>query len=209
MHLISARYAGVGGGQFQRKAKLDRDLRPGELASALERARDGDSEAIRYLYLRFSGNVYGYVRSMLRDEHDAEDVTQQVFARVLPALAAYEQRGVPFSSWLLRIAHNTAIDHLRRRCTPVGDGAPLPCAEENRSRSLVQDLRDALEELPAPQREVVLLRHLAGLGPREIAQTLRCSEASVHGLHYRGRQALREALTRAGAAPMTLAPSAS
>ena len=66
-------------------------------------------------------------------------------------------------------------------------------------------LRDALAELPEVQREIVVLRHVAGLSPREIAERLGRSEDSIHGLHHRGRRALQAALTEAGATPMTLA----
>jgi RNA polymerase sigma-70 factor (ECF subfamily) len=205
MHLISDRYAGLEGGRFERKTSLDRDLRPGELDAAVERARSGDHEAIRYLYLRFAGNVYGYVRSIVREEHDAEDVTQQVFARVLPALRSYEPRGVPFVSWLLRIAQHAAIDHVRRRMPLVAALDNVEDVDEDRARELGEALCHALEELPTPQREVVVLRHFAGLSPAEIATALDCTEASIHGLHHRGRRAMREALSAAGATPTTFA----
>lgn len=204
MDAIASRYAGLDEGRFHRKGKLDRDLRPGELHRALDRAKLGDQAAMRYIYLRFAGNVYGYARSIVRDEHEAEDVTQQVFARLMTALPRYEQRAVPFSAWLLRITHNMAIDHMRRRVThaeePVTAGEP---SDAGRSHELGLALRAALAELPEGQRQVVALRHITGASPGEIATALDRSEDSVHALHHRGRRALREALTRAGATPMT------
>jgi RNA polymerase sigma-70 factor (ECF subfamily) len=203
--LISGRFSGLEGGRFQRKASLDQDRRPGELDAAIERAREGDQDAIRYLYVRFAGNVYGYVRSILRDDHDAEDVTQQVFARVLPALPTYESRGIPFSAWLLKIAQNTAIDLMRRRVTFVSETDKIEQLSDDRRRELVKALREALDELPPPQRRVLVLRHFAGLAPGEIAEELDCTEASIHGLHHRGRRALKHALSQAGVRPMTAA----
>lgn len=207
MDVIATRYAGLAQGRLHRKAKLDRDLRPGELRSAVARARDGDDVAMSYLYLRFSGNVFGYARSILRDEHEAEDVCQQVFARMLTALQSYEHRAVPFSAWLLRITHNLAIDHMRRRLTLCETAEAMPGAQpdEARSRELADALRDALQELPEGQRRVVGMRHLAGIGPGEIAWTLDRSEDSVHALHHRGRRALRKGLERRGAAPQVAA----
>jgi RNA polymerase sigma-70 factor (ECF subfamily) len=165
-------------------------------AGAVARAKAGDREALRFLYIRYADNVYGYVRSIVRDEHDAEDVTQQVFAKLMTALAKYEPREVPFSAWILRVARNVALDHTRQR-------RPIPC-EEIRENDLQDDgesahdramlLRDALATLPEDQREVIVLRHVVGLSPGEIAGRLGRTEPSVHGLHHRGRGALRTAL---------------
>ena len=143
---------------------------------------------------------------MLRDEHEAEDVTQQVFARLMTALASYEDRGAPFASWLLRIAHNQAIDHLRRRTVSADDLADrLEAPDERRSRELASALRDALEELPPVQRKVIVMRHVGGMSPGEIADRLDRSEDAVHGLHHRGRRALRQALVARDAGPMVAA----
>jgi RNA polymerase sigma factor (sigma-70 family) len=90
------------------------------VAMAVARGREGDREAIRFLYVRYSHNIYGYVRSIVHDEHEAEDITQHVFAKLMTVLVKYDERGVPFFAWLLRLAHNAAIDHLRgRRATPA------------------------------------------------------------------------------------------
>ena len=194
-------------GCFQGKRTLEKEGRPGEVGRAVARAKQGDRAAIRFLYLRYSGNVYGYARSIVRNDHDAEDITQHVFTRMLTAIKNYEQRSVPFSAWLLRITHNTAIDHIRRR-SPICEEPEAIVAEEPQhveSDHLRTSLRDALATLPEVQREIVVLRHVAGLSPGEIAERLGRSEDSIHGLHHRGRRALQAALTEAGATPMTLA----
>jgi RNA polymerase sigma-70 factor (ECF subfamily) len=199
------RYTGLAGGRFHRKAGFDKDLRPGELAGAVARAKQGDRDALRYIYLRFADNVYGYARSIVRDEHEAEDITQQVFARLITALKNYEQRSVPFSAWLLRIAHNMAIDHLRRRVTLCDEPDVSEArTDEQRGHELGLALRQALETLPDVQRQVLVMRHWVGCSPGEIAAALDRSEDSIHGLHHRGRRALREALAEVDAAPMTL-----
>src|SRR4026207_1652632 len=70
---------------------------------AVARGKEGDREAIRFLYVRYSHNIYGYVRSIVHDEHAAEDVTQHVFAKLMSAINKYDERGVPFFAWLLRL----------------------------------------------------------------------------------------------------------
>lgn len=95
---------------------------------AVARAKERDHDALRYLYIRYSHNVYGYVRPIVRDDHEAEDVTQQVFAKLMTAIGKYDDRGVPFAGWLLRLARNLAIDHLRaNRLTPVDEMISSDC----------------------------------------------------------------------------------
>lgn len=173
-----------------------------ELARAVALAKAGDMEGHRYLYARYADNVFSYVGKIVRDEHDAEDVTQQVFAKLFTAISRYETRAVPFSAWILRVARNAAIDHLRRdKLIPSEDvrGSDDGFAEIGHDRR--RTLTDALRHLPQDQREVVVLRHLVGLSPSEIAARMGKSESAVHGLHHRGRRTLRKELTSAGAAP--------
>jgi RNA polymerase sigma-70 factor, ECF subfamily len=205
MHPITTRYSGLSDGRFHRRASFDKDLRPGELAAAIAQAKAGDSEAVRYLYLRFAPNVYGYARSLVRDEHEAEDVTQQVFARLMTALKRYEDRGVPFSAWILRITHNMAIDHMRRRLVLCDETTIPEESDDERAREINSALRDALEELPETQRDVVVMRHLGGYSPGEIAGAIGRSQDSVHGLHHRARRALRQRLEHTESAPMVAA----
>jgi RNA polymerase sigma-70 factor (ECF subfamily) len=193
------------GGPFRSKAKLD-DEAPGDhvLMLAVERAKQGDREALRYLYLRYADNVYGYVRSIVHDEYEAEDVTQHVFTKLMTALPKYEQRDVPFAGWILRVARNVALDHIRkRRPIPCDDiREPAPPDDEDGSAQTALTLREALATLPEDQRRVIVLRHLVGLTPGEIGERLGKSEPSVHGLHHRGRGALRTVLSERRCGPM-------
>jgi RNA polymerase sigma-70 factor (ECF subfamily) len=173
---------------------------------AIACAKQGDHGALHTLYAQYADNVYSYVLTIVRNHHEAEDVTQQVFAKLFDALGRYEDRGAPFLSWLLRLARNAAIDQLRaRRAVPLSE--PLEHADHiaTADQDRLSTLRSALDALPADQREIIVLRHLAGLAPHEIAARLHRSESAVHGLHHRGRRALRAELVRQGAAPVTLA----
>jgi RNA polymerase sigma-70 factor (ECF subfamily) len=187
--------AALGRGRFRRRRKIDHSPRAERLVlAAVARAKDGDADALRFLYLRYSDNVYGYVCSIVRDEFEAEDVTQQIFAKLMTALARYEPRVVPFSAWILRVAHNTAIDHVRaRRPVPLEEVHPSDATGDDGagSRERFADLRLALDALPAEQRDVIVLRFLVGLTPREIAERMGRSEDAVHGLQHRGRRRLR------------------
>jgi RNA polymerase sigma-70 factor (ECF subfamily) len=177
------------------------------VSQAIKRAQLGDREALGFLYARYADDIYGYVRSIVHDSHEAEDVTQQVFAKLIRVIGKYEEREVPFFAWILRVARNVAVDHLRRqRLVPVeevmvtdhGSGDPAGARR-------MRDLCEALEQLPRDQCEVLVLRHFAGLSPMEIATRTGRSEGSIHGLHHRGRRTLRAELISRGAAPATLA----
>jgi RNA polymerase sigma-70 factor (ECF subfamily) len=189
---------------FQRKTRIEHsDEIDRMVARAVARAKEGDQDAIRYLYLRFADNVYSYVRTIMRDDHEAEDVTQHVFAKLITAIGKYDPHGGSFSGWIMRLSHNVAIDHLRRRrATPTeevfGSDERTDDAVTDRGRSL----HEALSNLPEEQRQVVVLRHVVGLTPPEIASTLGRSESSIHGLHHRGRRALRDDLVRMEAGPL-------
>jgi RNA polymerase sigma-70 factor, ECF subfamily len=172
---------------------------------AVARAKEGDQEALRFLYISYSHNIYGYVRSIVRDDHEAEDVTQHVFAKLMTSIIKYDDRGVPFFAWLLRLARNVAIDHLRaNRLTPT-ENVLDPDTSSSDDLDRAETVRSALATLPDEQRQVVILRHVIGLTPGEIAGRMGRSEGSIHGLHHRGRRALRRELERLESAPHTRA----
>jgi RNA polymerase sigma-70 factor, ECF subfamily len=176
---------------------------------AIERAKAGDNEGLHFLYARYAADVQRYVTSVVHDHHEAEDITQNVFAKLMTAIRKYEQREVPFAAWIMRVARNAALDHLRaRRSIPAEEVRVADNGNAQTSIDRGQDLRLALEQLPEDQREVLILRHVAGLSPLEIADTLQKTESSVHGLHHRGRRTLQEKLVELGAAPVVASPHA-
>src|SRR3954451_21383580 len=172
------------------------------VAAATERARDGDDDGLRLLYLLYADNVFGYVLSIVRDEHDAEDLTSEVFARLPRALAHYKVSATPFAAWLLRVARNAALDHLRaQRSVPLAEVHASGETAESQARERVASLRSAFEALPEDQRHVMLLRLIAGLTPAEVAEQMDRSVDAVHALQHRARRRLQAELTQAGWAP--------
>jgi RNA polymerase sigma-70 factor, ECF subfamily len=170
---------------------------------AVAHAKDGDPEGLHFLYLRYAPDVQRYVNSVVHDRHEAEDITQNVFAKLITTIGKYEQRDVPFTAWILRVARNAALDHMRaKRAIPTEDVRLADNGHAQMGFDRSQALREALEALPEDQREVLVLRHIVGLSPVEIAATLDKSESSVHGLHHRGRRSLKASLVDLGAAPV-------
>ena len=199
--------SGVLTGRFRRASQTEEDADHARLVQvAVAGAKQGNRDALRYLYIEYADNVYGYVLSLLRDEHEAEDVTQQVFAKLVAILPKYEQRDVPFAAWILRVARNVAVDDMRRRrALPSDDidGGDGEGREPRQDDALT--VREALATLPLEQRQVLMLRHVVGLSPGEIASRMGKTEASIHGLHHRGRSALRSRFRELGLAPCTAA----
>ena len=190
-------------GRFVRVADFNSPRSDRLLVDAIARAKEGDGSALHFIYVRYADDVYGFVNSIVRDHHEAEDITQNVFVKLRRIIGKYEQREVPFSSWLLRVARNAALDQLRaRRQIPFEEVRTDDCGHEQIGFERSQCLRDALRMLPAEQREVVVLRHLVGMSPGEIATCLGKTEGSIHGLHHRGRGALQQLLRQMGAGPV-------
>jgi RNA polymerase sigma-70 factor, ECF subfamily len=170
------------------------------------RAQEGSADAMHFLYVRYAPEVSRYVRKMTRDEHETEDITHDVFMKLMTVIDKYEPREVPFAAWILRVARNAAIDYLRTRRS-------IPCEEirlqtedhERIGRERRRDLKQALNRLPAEQRHVFVLRHIVGLSPLEIASLLDKTESSVHGLHHRGRISMQSSLRQLGTTPVIAA----
>ncbi len=169
---------------------------PARRAGAIARAKQGDREALRHLYIRYADNVYSYVATILRDHHEAEDVTQQVFAKLIdvpPALRG-SRHAVPELAAAARAQRGDRPDARAPRGA-VGRADRATSEAPGADRERLESLRGALGALPEDQREIIVLRHLAGLAPAEIAARLHRSESAVHGLHHRGRRALRAELS--------------
>jgi RNA polymerase sigma-70 factor (ECF subfamily) len=186
-------------------------------ADLVGRALRGSQDAYRELVVRYQRPVYGLALRMIRDAALAEDLAQEVFLKAFRSLDSFspDRR---FSSWLLKIAHNACLDHLRRRhphLEPLtGDDAEDPgllafladpAAEAPDAAQERTDLRRALEESIAalrPQyREVILLRHQEDLAYEEIAEITGLPLGTVKTHLHRARRALADALRRRGWGP--------
>src|SRR5918996_889306 len=147
------------------------------LGRAIARAKEGDASALHFLYVRYADDVRGYVQSIVRDPHEAEDITQSLFGKLLNKIQRYEQRKVPFSAWILRVARNAALDHLRaRRQIPFEEVRTTDEGHDEVQFERFHSLREALDRLPDEQREVLVLRHVIGLSPVEIADRMQKTE---------------------------------
>lgn len=169
-------------------------------ADLLRRAQGGDVSAIGQLYDRNHEPIFRYVWTRVGDDCLAEDLTGEIFTRMVTHLPDYRPQGVPFRAWLYRIAHNLVVDHYRQashhRLVPLdqaegysrGDDDPASLVEQQLT---LERVKHALDQLDLSQREVVELRFLAGLPLREVALILDKTVAAVKSLQHRGLKTLR------------------
>jgi RNA polymerase sigma-70 factor (ECF subfamily) len=166
------------------------------------RAIKGDGDAFAQLYEEHFDKIYRYIYLRLGNRAEAEDLTQEVFVKVLEAIGSYKWRNLPFASWLFRIAHNQVIDHLRKgskveKVPLEGDVAsfdernPELVAEHNLE---VEEVINDIGKLSPAQREVISLRFGSGLTIAEVARALGKSTGTVKALQYNGIAALRRML---------------
>jgi len=174
--------------------------------SALRRARAGDADALGYLYRHYSPGVFSYVRRIVRNDYDAQDVTQQAFVKLATSLDKYDVRRPGFSAWMLRLAHNVAVDHLRKqRLILLSDPMEASDEADRSDPDDVRSLRETFKALSSAQRDVLFLREVVGLTPSEVARRLGKSEAAVNTCHHRARRAAIGSLTALGSTPATRA----
>jgi RNA polymerase sigma-70 factor (ECF subfamily) len=172
--------------------------------SLLDRAQNLDAEALTELYDRYAPKVYAYLYRRLSDAALAEDLTADVFVRVLQAIHSGGAWHKSFRAWLYRIAHNLVVDHYRQRPPapplPVdedtvvdGQKGPASAAEDALERTRIQT---AMAQLTPEQQEVLALRFGEGLKTRQAAQIMDKTAGAVEGLQRRAVASLRRILER-------------
>lgn len=167
----------------------------------LERARQYEPQALSEIYDRYAGPVYRYLYRTLGDPAVAEDLTGEVFVKLLQQLRAARLSLERMEGWLYRVAHNLAMDWFRaqrkRPAVPLdegvvsGDKSPAQLVEQ---RDLHQQLRNALRRLTADQQQVILLRFGEELKVAEVARLMGKSEGAVKVLQHRAVQRVRRLL---------------
>ena len=171
-------------------------------AELLKRAKEGNAEAFGELYERHAQAVFRFLYSHLSNRLDAEDITGDVFLRSWRALPKYQDRGLPFIAYLMRIARNALTDFYRRTGnveeqdidqTVIADDAAGP-SDTLATQLESEALRDTMQQLNDDYRLVLTLRFISDLSVKETAAAMDKSEGAVRVLQHRGLVALRKLL---------------
>jgi RNA polymerase sigma-70 factor (ECF subfamily) len=171
--------------------------------SLVRRAQQHDQVALTQLYEENFDRIYRYIVLKIGDRTEAEDMTQQVFLNALQSISSYKSQGLPFSSWLYRIAHNQIVDHLRkvsRKSTvPLDESLPIPDTDPDPQRLAemkfeIEEVAEAARRLTPAQQEVISLRFASELSIIEVAGIMHKSEGAVKALQHSAIAALRKIL---------------
>jgi len=176
----------------------------------VELSLDGDEDAFGVLVRRYQRRLTAFLSQLVGDIELARELSQEAFVRAWSALERFNPK-YRFSTWLFRIAHNLGIDQLRRRrlkTTPLyrtdleGDEVEVIVPDLDKdplghleNRALASELREVIEGLRPEYRELILLRHFAGLSYQEIADFTEMPLGTVKNKLFRAHSVLRRALT--------------
>ncbi len=172
---------------------------------AVGRAQKGDAAAFAVLYEDYYDRIFRYVSFKTGNSLEAEDITAEVFVKMLESIDSFRWQGYQFSSWLFRIAHNLVVDHFRkrgRRHIVALDDAPAAATEYNPDLDRKRDVdmsmvpvQEAMKDLTDLQREVISLRFAAGLSVAETARAVGKKDNAVKALQHAGIKKLRGILS--------------
>lgn len=167
---------------------------------ALARAAAGDPEAFGVLYDRYVGRIYNYIYYRTGNQHDAEDLTSRVFTRAMKHITNYQDRGVPFSAWLYRIAHNLVAnwhrDSSRRQEVTLDDAYRMGSDGELPESALMRTeeekvLLNIIRHLPADRQQLLILKFVEHLSNAEIGRIMGRTEGAIKSLYHRTLLSLR------------------
>ena len=170
----------------------------------VDRAKRGDRAALEQLYLIHFDRIYSYLQLSVGNRHDAEDLTNQTFIKMLESIDRFVWRQAAFSAWLFRIAHNLAMDHFRagRRWQneedPPEDPDSLePSAEDEAFQAIAREsILEMIETLSEDQRQVLTLKFVFNFSNGEVATILGKTEGAIKSLQHRALASLQRQLTR-------------
>jgi RNA polymerase sigma-70 factor (ECF subfamily) len=167
----------------------------------LAQAIHGDSAAFGLLYEHYVAQIYNYIYYRTGSSHDAEDLTARVFMRAMHHIRNYRDRGLPFSAWLYRIAHNLVAnwyrDNSRRQDIPLEDVTLSQPAGDHPEATLIHlQEREALLKiircLPPERQQLLILKFVERMSNAEIGQIMGRTEGAIKSLYRRTLLALRD-----------------
>ena len=185
-----------------------------EVSDLVRKAQEGDQSSFALLYERFFDQIFRYVSFKTGSPTEAEDITGDVFVRMIESIHRFKWQGHPFSSWLFRIAHNLIVDYFRKKgkkaLVPLeGSADNLRSAHVDVDRRIdleiaMDEIRRAMEGLTDLQRDVISMRFAGGLSVAETARAIGKKDNAIKALQHAGLKKLRMTLAAENSLPVLL-----
>jgi len=170
--------------------------------SLVRRAQQHDQDAFAQLYEEYFDKIYRYIAFKIGNKTEAEDMTQQVFLNAIKSISSFRWRGIPFSAWLFRIAHNQVVDYLRKKAKHATTSLDEVLVSNGNNPQLVTEqnldierLLLATKQLTQAQREVISLRFASELSIAQVARVMAKSQGAIKALQHSAIVALRKTLS--------------
>ena len=188
-----------------RSAEAESNNHKIEESEEIAKAVSGDLDAFSIIYERYVGKIYNYLYYRTGSTFEAEDLTARVFYRAFGRIGQYDNKGVPFSAWLYRIAHNLVAnwyrDNSRKREVPLEDYGHLRSLLEHPEISMVNEnenevLMKAIRKLPPDRQQLIILKFVEHMSNADIAIIMRRSEGAIKSFYHRTLLTLRAELNK-------------
>lgn len=169
----------------------------------IKEAIEGEASAFGLLYDKYHERIYRFVYLKVSHREEAEDLTHQVFLKAWQNIENYKHKGFPFSSWLYQIARNHIIDHYRTRKPLISierieevEIVPFENEKDIDDKNTLAKIQKAITLLPQEQQDIIIMRFVEELSPKEIARALEKPESTVRVLQHRAIKNLKKIITR-------------
>ena len=171
-----------------------------QVRKLVERAQAGERDALEELYLIHFDRIYSYLHMTVGNRHDAEDLTNQTFLKMLESIGRFRWQAAPFSAWLFRIAHNLSMDHFRanRRWQPEEEVPEPPDSEERSAEDEAlqsigrQSMMSLIDTLSPEQQQVLTLKFVFNFPNGDVATILEKTEGAIKSLQHRALVSLQK-----------------
>lgn len=174
---------------------------PVDIANLIREAQQGDREAVATIYRAYVRRIYRYVACRVPSTNDAEDLTADVFVRMVEALPNYQITGAPFEAWLYRIAASRVSDFYRNKANKQGEELhenltddTVPSEEMLIEGQMLDTLRSAMQRLPEEHQTILIMRFVERKSHEEVAMLLGRSVTAVKSIQHRALSRLTEML---------------
>lgn len=166
----------------------------------IKRAIRGEASAFGLLYDEYQPRIYRFIYLKVSHREEAEDLTHQVFLSAWQNITHYEFQGFPFTSWIYQIARNQVIDHYRTKKKNISlESVADPEVESSSEKTIdsnldIEKIKQALSQLNQEQQDIIIMRFVDDLSPKEAAKALNRSYGAVRLLQYRAIKNLKKIL---------------